>query len=148
MDNTPNFGNIDMRVYAAMAEDQDGNSFPIAVLGVNENAPLMDAKAASDSWNLQILPLLDSHTYRLRSAVAECGGSHEDFKTVTGFSIETPFMRLSIVTVDCPDQAGSILETLEQIREWGDERARLWASSAVSFAEVDDILKSVTDTES
>lgn len=148
MDETSNFGNIDMRVYEAVAEDQYGNRFPIAVLGVNENAPLIDARAAADSWSLQILPLLDSHVYRIRHSITECGGSHEDFKTVTGFSIETPFMRLSIVTVECPDDASSILETLEQIREWGDERARLWASSAVSFAEVDDILKSVTDTES
>lgn len=69
-----------MRVYAAVAEDQYGNRFPVAVLGVNENAPLIDARAAADNWSLQILPLLDSHVYRIRHSITECGGSHEDFQ--------------------------------------------------------------------
>lgn len=137
------FGNIEVRVAAFTMEDEDGNQHPIALLGVREDSPIIDAEAARDAWDCQIQPLLDSHIVRLRSHISACGNDHDAFKPVTGFGISTPFLQFQVISITCPDLAAATADKLDAIRDFGYERVRIWATTARNFSELDDVFNAI-----
>lgn len=142
-----NLSQISTRVVGFTLTDDDGDEIPGAVLAFREDAPVIDATAARDSWNQQLLPLLDSHIYRLREHLKDADGVHDDFKPVTGFTISTPFLQMMVVSAHCPDMVEHLVDGLNMLRKYADSRVTVWATSAANFTELDALFDSVLNEE-